>query len=169
MGGKTSAKSKNEWIAKAYDRINLTVPKGQKEIIQAHAEAMGKSVNGFINEAIEEKMERDNRATKTYIGRDAKATQLDYYFEGCEMERHQEEELKQITHILSVEEAKKYARNRRPKACGVEICYEIKCKNDLYEGGVKLINVTVEYNLLDENYMITVEDAIVEGFCRNKD
>lgn len=59
MGGKTSAKSKNTWIAKTYDRINLTVPKGQKDVIQAHAEARGQSVNGFINEAIDEKMERE--------------------------------------------------------------------------------------------------------------
>ena len=52
MGGKTSAKSKNTWITKAYDRINLTVPKGQKDLIQAHAEAQGESTNGFINRAI---------------------------------------------------------------------------------------------------------------------
>ena len=60
MGGKTSAKSKNTWITKAYDRINLTVPKGQKDLIQAHAEAQGESTNGFINRAISETMERDN-------------------------------------------------------------------------------------------------------------
>lgn len=59
MSGKTSAKSKNAWIASAYDRINLTVPKGQKEVIKAHAEAQGESVNGFINRAISETMERD--------------------------------------------------------------------------------------------------------------
>lgn len=59
MGGKTSAKAKNTWIAKAYDRINLTVPKGKKDTIQAHAEALGQSVNGFINSAIDEKIERD--------------------------------------------------------------------------------------------------------------
>ena len=59
LGGKTSAKSKNTWIASAYDRINLTVPKGQKEVIKSHAEAQGESVNGFINRAIEETMERD--------------------------------------------------------------------------------------------------------------
>ena len=61
MGGKTSAKSKNTWIASAYDRINLTVPKGQKEVIKSHAEAQGESVNGFINRAIEETMERDKK------------------------------------------------------------------------------------------------------------
>ena len=59
MGGKTSAKSKNTWITKAYDRINLTVPKGQKDLIQAHAEAQGESTNGLINRAISETMERD--------------------------------------------------------------------------------------------------------------
>ena len=61
LGGKTSAKSKNTWIASAYDRINLTVPKGQKEVIKSHAEAQGESVNGFINRAIEETMERDSK------------------------------------------------------------------------------------------------------------
>ena len=62
MGCKTSAKSKNEWIAKAYDRINLTLPKGQKDIIKAHAESQGESVNGFISRAIENQMERDRGA-----------------------------------------------------------------------------------------------------------
>lgn len=56
---KRKAKWQNDYIARAYDRINLTVPKGQKEIIQAHAESCGKSVNGFIQEAISEKIERD--------------------------------------------------------------------------------------------------------------
>lgn len=49
----------NKFIAEKYDRINLTVPKGRKAEVQAHAEAHGKSVNGFINEAIDEKMARD--------------------------------------------------------------------------------------------------------------
>lgn len=60
MGGKTSAASKNKYIAKAYDRINLTVPKGQKDAIKAHADSMGESVNGFINRAIAEASEMDN-------------------------------------------------------------------------------------------------------------
>lgn len=37
------------------------------EAIQAHAEAQGESVNGFINRAITETMERDN-ATQTGAG-----------------------------------------------------------------------------------------------------
>lgn len=58
--GKPSTKAQNKYIAKAYDRINLTVSKGKKDVIQSHAQAQGKSVNGFINEAIDEKMQRDN-------------------------------------------------------------------------------------------------------------
>lgn len=53
------AEWQNKYIAKAYDRINLTMPKGKKDLIQAHAEAKGESVNGFINRAINETIERD--------------------------------------------------------------------------------------------------------------
>lgn len=56
---KAQLKAQNKWIEKAYDRINLTVPKGKKEIIKNHAGARGESVNGFINRAIDEAMERD--------------------------------------------------------------------------------------------------------------
>ena len=62
MGGRTSSASHNKYIAKAYDRVNLTMPKGKKEIVQAHAEARKESVNGFINRAILEAMERDKAA-----------------------------------------------------------------------------------------------------------
>ena len=59
---KAQQKATNKWIEKAYDRINLTVPKGKKDTIKAHAESHGQSVNSFINEAIDEKMERDKAA-----------------------------------------------------------------------------------------------------------
>lgn len=52
----------NAYIAKAYDRVNLTLPKGKKEVVQAHAEGRGESVNGFINRAIDNQMERDRDA-----------------------------------------------------------------------------------------------------------
>jgi len=55
----------NKFIAKTYDRINLTVPKGRKDIIQAHAQAHGESVNGFINRAIDHEMERDTEGGET--------------------------------------------------------------------------------------------------------
>lgn len=50
------------------DRINLTVPKGKKDAIKAHAEAQGESVNGFINRAIDEAMERDNAVSAVSEG-----------------------------------------------------------------------------------------------------
>ena len=56
---KAHIKATNKWMAKAYDRVNLTMPKGKKETIQAHAEARGESVNAFIARAIRETMERD--------------------------------------------------------------------------------------------------------------
>lgn len=51
--GERKAKWQNDYIARTYDRINLTVPKGRKEEIQAEAERRGQSVNGFINGLID--------------------------------------------------------------------------------------------------------------------
>ena len=53
-------RANNKYAAKAYDRINIAVSKGKKNIIQAHAEAHGESVNGFINRAIDQTMSRDD-------------------------------------------------------------------------------------------------------------
>ena len=50
---------KNKFIAKNYDRINLTVDKGDKAKIAEHAKRHRESVNGFINRAIKETIERD--------------------------------------------------------------------------------------------------------------
>lgn len=59
MGGKTSAKAKNDWIAKAYDRINLTVPKGYKALLQeAATEQHGGKVNSLLNALITAELER---------------------------------------------------------------------------------------------------------------
>ena len=60
--GKASTKAQNKYIAKAYDRINLTMPKGKKYAVQDHAAQNGESVNAFINRAIDEAMERDRPA-----------------------------------------------------------------------------------------------------------
>jgi hypothetical protein len=55
------AQWQNDYIAKTYDRINLTVPKGQKEVLKDHADRFdGGSVNAFINRAIANQMEQDN-------------------------------------------------------------------------------------------------------------
>lgn len=59
----TELKKRNqyEYDKRAYDHIHLQVPKGKKETIASHAQKQGKSLNGYINEAIDEKMERDNQ------------------------------------------------------------------------------------------------------------
>ena len=59
--GTAKTRAQNRYIEKAYDRINLTVKKGKKDIIKAHAEMQGTSVNDFINRAIDEKIETDNK------------------------------------------------------------------------------------------------------------
>ena len=57
--GKTSSAVKNKYKAKTYDRIEIVVPKGQKEELQAYAASIGESLNAFVNRAIAETLERD--------------------------------------------------------------------------------------------------------------
>jgi len=57
---KAGQRAVNKYMKENYDRVNLTMPKGEKEAVKAHAEARGESVNSFINRAIKEAMERDN-------------------------------------------------------------------------------------------------------------
>lgn len=52
-------KSAQKWDAANLDRVSVAMPKGKKDIIKTHAEANSESVNGFINRAIDETMERD--------------------------------------------------------------------------------------------------------------
>ena len=47
---KAQTAANKRYNLKAYDRIEITVPKGNREII---AQAAGMSVNAFIKEAIE--------------------------------------------------------------------------------------------------------------------
>lgn len=55
----------NRYNAKAYDRINIAVAKGKKDVIKACAERSGDSINGFIVKAIDEKLEREGAASDT--------------------------------------------------------------------------------------------------------
>lgn len=48
-----------KYNAANYDRVELRVDKGRKDIIKAHAESKGESLNAFINRAIDETMERE--------------------------------------------------------------------------------------------------------------
>ena len=49
---------------KAYDRLEMKVPKGEKESIVAHAEKTDGTLNKFLNRAVREAMERDNKETE---------------------------------------------------------------------------------------------------------
>lgn len=57
---KAAQRAVNKYMKENYDRVNLTMPRGKKEDVQAHATRQGLSVNAYINAAIDEKMERDN-------------------------------------------------------------------------------------------------------------
>ena len=61
---KAQQKAVNKYMKENYDEIKVRTEKGKKGTIKAHAEARGESVNGFINRAIDETMERDKSATE---------------------------------------------------------------------------------------------------------
>ncbi len=50
--GKTSSAVKQRYNEKAYDRLAITIPKGQKSVVQAAAEREGESINGYTNKAL---------------------------------------------------------------------------------------------------------------------
>ena len=50
-----------KYNAANYDRVELRLKKGQKDIIKAHAESRGESLNNFVSRAISETMERDEK------------------------------------------------------------------------------------------------------------
>lgn len=51
----------NEYIEKKYDRVNLLLEKGKKEIIKQYTKDCGESVNAFINRAIDMLLEKEKR------------------------------------------------------------------------------------------------------------
>ena len=48
-----------KYMAANYDELKVRVPKGKKQEIKAYAESRGESLNGFIQRAIEETMQRE--------------------------------------------------------------------------------------------------------------
>ena len=55
-------KRANQAYIDKQDELKIRVPKGRKAEIQAHAEAVGESLNAFVGRAINETMERDKRS-----------------------------------------------------------------------------------------------------------
>ena len=60
---KAQQKAVNKYMKSNHDRVNLVMPKGKEDVIQAHAAQQGESVNAYINRAIDEAMQRDDSAT----------------------------------------------------------------------------------------------------------
>ena len=68
MTTKAQQKAVQKYKKNNYDRFELLTPKGNKDKIKAHAAEQGESLNGFINRAISETMERDEeRRNSPYI------------------------------------------------------------------------------------------------------
>lgn len=53
-------KYQNEFNKANYDRQEVVMPKGKKAVIKEAAKAAGQSVSEYINQAINERMTRDN-------------------------------------------------------------------------------------------------------------
>lgn len=49
-----------KYNSKKYDRIELKVQKGEKDLMKIHAIKQGESLNSFINRAIQNQMKADN-------------------------------------------------------------------------------------------------------------
>ncbi|MCL2035433.1 MAG: hypothetical protein FWG94_12000 [Oscillospiraceae bacterium] len=62
--GKASTRAKNKYNAKTYDSLRIVVTKGKKSDLQEHASNCGESLNGFVNRAIDETVERDKAGEK---------------------------------------------------------------------------------------------------------
>lgn len=56
-------KANRTWDSNNLDRISVALPKGQRDIIKAHAESIGESTNKFIQRAINETIERDKKSS----------------------------------------------------------------------------------------------------------
>lgn len=49
---KAQQKAVNKYIKSNYDRLNITLPKGQKATVEAAAQSAGESVNQFTQKAL---------------------------------------------------------------------------------------------------------------------
>lgn len=64
---RANKKWNDENMAKKYDRIQLVVPKGRKEEIEAFAKERGESVNGLMNMLLRDVMQKTEEEWKRSI------------------------------------------------------------------------------------------------------
>ena len=57
---KAQQKAVAKYMAENYDEIKVRVRKGKKAKIKANAEKNGESLNGFVNRAVDEAMNKDS-------------------------------------------------------------------------------------------------------------
>lgn len=62
---------KRERNAALYDRLNIVIPKGLKQAVEAHAKRKGESVNGLVNELLRADMGRSEEEWKPQAGESA--------------------------------------------------------------------------------------------------
>jgi predicted GNAT superfamily acetyltransferase len=58
MQTKAHIKATNKWIKNTFDRITTLLPKGYKADLKALAASQGESLNTFVTQAIDERIER---------------------------------------------------------------------------------------------------------------
>ena len=56
-------RANNKYGAKAYDRLNIAIPKGQKATVEAAAQEAGESVNQYTQKALLARMGLDDWPT----------------------------------------------------------------------------------------------------------
>lgn len=56
---KAQQRATQKYIKNNYDRLELRIPKGERESIKQHAEKMGESLNQFLIRSVQETMRRD--------------------------------------------------------------------------------------------------------------
>ena len=59
MLSEAKKRANRKYNEKAYDQLKIVVKKGERDIIKAYAESIGKSLNGYINDLIISDMERN--------------------------------------------------------------------------------------------------------------
>jgi predicted HicB family RNase H-like nuclease len=57
---KAQQKAVAKYMKTNYDELKIRLPKGRKDAIQAHADAAGQSLNGYVTQAVDERIERDS-------------------------------------------------------------------------------------------------------------
>lgn len=56
---KAQQKAVNKYIKGNYDRLNITILKGSKSLIEAAAKADNQSINGYVKKAVKAQYEAD--------------------------------------------------------------------------------------------------------------